>query len=191
MVNFSRELWSHKWKNNRPLSCAEQLTFSLKIGLSFDNDVASGALTCLFKWADNLFKKSWFSNVKLMIFASFCCLCCLESTNTLHKQPEEWHTRKPQTWSQNFQQRLEFLLVVNVWWKTMLLYRSTNNNNTAVLGWPAGAGFVQDWFSFRELAAGLRHGLHYQGCSVEPVCTMTQDCDCPVVGDLLFWLVVN
>ncbi|KAM4686391.1 ras-related protein Rab-31 isoform 2-T2 [Amazona ochrocephala] len=43
----------------------------------------------------------------------------------------------------------------------------------------------------RELAAGLRHGLHCQGHLVEPVCTMTQDCGCPVVGDLLFWLVMN
>lgn len=26
---------------------------------------------------------------------------------------------------------------------------------------------------------------------MELVCTVTQDCDCPVEGDLLFWLVVN
>ncbi|XP_075600581.1 ras-related protein Rab-31 isoform X3 [Balearica regulorum gibbericeps] len=43
----------------------------------------------------------------------------------------------------------------------------------------------------RELAAGLKHRLQCRGCLVELVCTMTQDRDCPVVGDLLFWLVVN
>lgn len=65
------------------------------------------------------------------------------------------------------------------------------NNAAVVLGWPAGAGFVPRWVFWREPAAGAKPRLQCQGSLVELVCTVTPDSDCPIVGDLLFWLVMN